>query len=97
MEHFAKIVNGLKLLIIFAKCCVFKDVWQRSEYTSDTYIKQDQRSPIKTLGFFPRKILLLCECCKVGRRKATYRQSETKKTRLKTLSKIGTSDTKHVF
>ena len=79
MEHFAKIVNGLKLLIIFAKCCVFKDVWQGSECTSDTYIKQDQRSPIKTLGFFPRKILLLCDAAKLAEGKLPIVKAKRKK------------------
>ena len=37
MECFAKIVNGLKLLIIFAKRSVL-DVWQGSKYTSTVFL-----------------------------------------------------------
>ena len=33
MERFAKVVNGWKLLIIFAKRSIL-DVWQGSEYAS---------------------------------------------------------------
>ena len=36
MEHFAKTVNGFKLLIIFPKMSIL-DVWQSFEYTSDNY------------------------------------------------------------
>ena len=36
MERFAKIVNGFQPLPIFAKPSIL-EVWQGSEYTSDSY------------------------------------------------------------
>ena len=48
MERFVKVVNGLKILIILTKCSIL-DVWQCSEYATNSLEVKMQMIPLGVL------------------------------------------------